>query len=103
MFAVFEFGMAWWNFQQLSAAASEGARKAAVSRTADDPEADVIAAVKNAAPSLEEDDIDVVVDTTWASGTDVTVTATYPEKISIMGIDFFDGNLSSERTARVEP
>ncbi len=52
MFAVIEMGDAYWKYQQLSAAASEGARKAIVSRSLSsaDREAAVETAVQNAAP-----------------------------------------------------
>lgn len=106
LFGVFAFGRAFWTYQQLSAATSEGARRAAVSRTNSDKTTAVTNAVKNAAPSLNANKITVSISpdgsSTWTSGSSVSVTAKYPEQIKILGITFFDGNLTTTRTTRVE-
>lgn len=102
LFAALEFGTAFWHYQQVSAAASEGARRAAVSRTASDRDSAIRTAVETASPSLDENAIGVAVSSTWRSGDPVTVTVSYPEQIRVMGITFFDTNLVSRRTARVE-
>jgi hypothetical protein len=39
---------------------------------------------------------------TWDSGADVTVTASYPYSISLLGIVVKSGQLSSKTTERVE-
>lgn len=103
LFAALEFGTAFWHFQQLSAAASEGARKAAVSRTVSNRDAVIRDAVVNASPGLRPSSrIGVSTSSTWTPGSSVTVTVTYPEDVSVMGITFFNRNLTSRRTARVE-
>jgi Flp pilus assembly protein TadG len=102
MFAVFEFGQAWWDYQQLSSAASEGARKAIVSRNDANKTTAITTAVKDNAPGLDSGSVNVNITSTWSPGSTVTVTATYPEDITIMGTTLFHGNLSSSRTARVE-
>ena len=102
LFAALEFGTAFWHFQQVSAAASEGARRAAVSRTVSTREDDIRTAVVNASPALDESSIGVSSSSTWNAGDPVTVTVTYPETIRVMGITFFSTNLVSRRTARVE-
>ena len=53
LFAVVEFGMAFWTFQQVSAAASEGARRAAVSRTYGDRATRAEQAAESASPGLD--------------------------------------------------
>ncbi|MCW2962480.1 MAG: hypothetical protein JWM90_2867 [Thermoleophilia bacterium] len=102
LFAVVEFGQAYWSYQQLSAAASEGARKAAVSRTNPDRTAAVTSAVKNAAPSLKASDVDVSISSSWTPGQSVSVTAQYEDPITIMGVTLFAGDMSTTRTTRVE-
>lgn len=106
LLGVFEFGTAFWSYQQVSAAASEGARRAAVSRTANDKTGVVTTAVRNAAPNLDADDLNVALNpgggATWAPGSSVSVTVTYPEDVRILGISIWDDNLTVTRTARVE-
>lgn len=107
VFASIEFGDAYWKFQQLSAAASEGARKAIVSRTDTTKQTTITNAVKDAAPGLIEDSINVYNDApgwsgTWTPGNSVTIRATYPETINIVGIPVSTFNLSNTRTMRIE-
>lgn len=102
LFSVLEFGTAFWRYQQLSAAASEGARRAAVTRAAPDRTSQIETAVRNASPSLEADQLSIAVSSSWRPGDPVTVAVSYPERISVVGISFFDANLVSRRTARVE-
>ena len=104
LFAVVEFGLAFWHFQQVSAAASEGARRATVSRTSDDPAGAAVEAAVAAVPSLDQGDVDVSVSPSppWSIGEPVTVTVRYPEDITVMGVTFFSNDLTVERTMRVE-
>ena len=102
LWGAIDFGRAYWSYQQLSSAASEGARKAAVSRAEDDPEGTVVAWTKDAAPNLTADDMDVEVDSSWDPGDEVTVTARYPVNIDVLGFVVLDDELESTRTARVE-
>ena len=102
VFAAIQFGDAYWKYQQLSAATSEGARKAIVSRSDADHDTTIENQVKNAAPNLDPADINVQTVSTWNAGDNVTVTATYPMKITILGATLFDDNLTSSRTMRVE-
>jgi hypothetical protein len=44
----------------------------------------------------------VTVTSTWQPASDVTVTATYPYQISLLGIVVKSGDLSSTTTERVE-
>jgi Flp pilus assembly protein TadG len=102
VFSLFEFGSAFWTHQQLAAAANEGAREAIVSAHDSDREGEIQAAARGAAPGLDSSRMTVSVVSQWESGDPVTVTVTYPEKIIVMGITFFDGNLTSETTMRVQ-
>lgn len=103
LFAVVEFGLAFWTYQQVSAAASEGARRAAVSRTAPDAESRTQQAVRDAAPGLDADLMVIdVVGESGNAGDPVTVTLRYPQDISILGMTFFDSDLVGRRTMRLE-
>lgn len=109
LFALVEFGLAFWNYQQLSSAASEGARRGAVSRvySTTDRNARVTAAARSAVPQLTRAGSPTLsVSVATPQGTDagdpIEVTVRYPETISVMGINFFSTDLTVQRTARME-
>ena len=106
LFAILQFGVVFNNYIQVTAAAREGARKAAVSRTLGTSAAETAAttAAKNAAPGLTAGSVNVTFPNspTFAQGSDITVQVTYPYAISIIGLVVSSGNLSSSTTMRVE-
>jgi Flp pilus assembly protein TadG len=102
LFGVIQFGIAFNNYITLTDAVRAGARKAAVSANTEDPEAAAEEQVRQSAVGLKEDELDVSVSSTWEHGEDVTVTATYPYSISLLGIVVSSGDLESEATERVE-
>jgi Flp pilus assembly protein TadG len=102
LFGVIQLGDAFWKYQQLSSAVSEGARKAMVSRLDSNPTTTVTNAVEAAAPGLDENDLSVTVSSTWTPGSNVTVSGSYDKTVRIMGLEIFDGSLRSSRTMRVE-
>jgi len=103
LFAVIQFGIVFNNYVTLTDATRAGARKAAVSRDDPDRDADVIAAVRSSATDLDGSKLSVSPpSSTWDSGTDVTVTASYPYSISLLGLVVKSGRLSSTTTERVE-
>ena len=104
LFAIVQFGVLFWTYIDLTSAAREGARKAAVSRN--DPNA--VQTVKNtvaAATSVVDDSADTVTVTPaqpWTSGQDVDVKLSYPYKLNILGIVLWNGPMTAEGVARVE-
>ena len=103
LFAVIQFGIVFNNYVTLTDATRAGARKAAVSRDDPNRDADVIAAIQNSASDLDVSKLSVPPPTsTWDSGSDVTVTASYPYSISLLGLVVKSGRLSSTTTERVE-
>src|SRR5438034_293510 len=62
----------------------------------------VTAAVLDSASELKASDVAVDVDSSWDPGSDVTVTATYPYDISLLGVVIKSGRLSAKTTDRVE-
>jgi Flp pilus assembly protein TadG len=106
LFAILQFGVVFNNYIQVTAAAREGARKASVSRALGTSAAETAAtaAAKAAAPGLKQSSITVSYPNspTFAQGSDVSVTVTYPYSISLMGIIAKSGTLSSTTTMRVE-
>jgi Flp pilus assembly protein TadG len=103
LFAVIQFGIVFNNYVTLTDATRAGARKAAVSRQDPNRNSAVIAAVRSSAADLSSSKLSVPPpSSTWNSGDDVTVTASYPYKISLLGIVVKSGSLSSTTTERVE-
>ena len=92
--AIVEFGIAYNHYVTLTDAARVGARAAAVSL--DDPVTAGRTAARRSAAGLDPT-ITVTTDTT-----DVTVTASEPETISIFGFPILTVDLSSTTTERRE-
>ncbi len=103
VFAVIQFGVVYNDYITLTDATRVGARKAAVSRHEADPELVAETAARDSASGLDPDELDVSVDATaWEHGATVTVEATYPYEIDLLGFVVASGDLRSETTERVE-
>jgi Flp pilus assembly protein TadG len=102
LFAVIQFGIAFNNYVTLTDATRAGARKAAVGRQLSDPVGACQSAIVSSAEDLNASDLTTSCSSTWQPGADVTVTATYPYQISLLGLVVKSGRLSSTTTERVE-
>jgi Flp pilus assembly protein TadG len=102
LFGVIQFGIAFNNYITLTDAVRAGARKGSVARHMTNPEAAVEAQVQAAATDLKPGELDIIVTSSWEHGEDVTVTATYPYSISLLGLVVKSGELESKATERVE-
>jgi Flp pilus assembly protein TadG len=101
---IVQFGIAFNNYLTITDATRVGARKAAVSRFLGDNGATARTATYSAAAGLDPARLFVAVNaTSWTSpGADVTVTATYPYSIDILGWVVKAGNLTSSTHERLE-
>jgi Flp pilus assembly protein TadG len=105
LFGVIQFGITFNNYLTLTDAVRAGARKGAVARhLTTNREAAVEQTVVDAATDLKLSDLDVTVGVSpgWEQGADVTVTATYPYDIKLLGVGIKKGLLTSTTTERVE-
>lgn len=102
LFGIVQFGIAFKDSMVVTDSVRAGARKAAVSRAALDPVAAAKQAVMSAAGDLDSTKLKVVVSSTWTAGDTVTVTATYPYTINLLGIVVASGDLHSTTVERVE-
>jgi Flp pilus assembly protein TadG len=103
LFAVIQFGIVFNNYITLTDATRAGARKAAVSRQDPNRNSAVISAVQSSASDLTSSKLSVSPpSSTWNAGDGVTVTASYPYSISLLGIVVKSGSLTSTTTERVE-
>ena len=105
LLAIVQFGLVFKQYITLTDAVREGARKAAVARQRTDNRDNY---VKNAVVSAGSDlgptftAADVTVSTSWAPGTDVTVSGRFAFNINVLGRVVKSGNMTSTATERVE-
>ena len=102
LFGIVQFGIAFMHSVALTDAVRTGARKAAVSRSATDPTLAAKNAVLGAANDLDPSKVSITVNSDWQPGDNVTVAATYPYEINLLGIVVASGDLHSTTTERVE-
>lgn len=103
VFGIFQFGILYKDYVTLTDATRVGARKAAISRPAENPEADAEAALRASASGLTPASLDVEVDVReWERGEAVTVRASYPYAVNLLGLVVASGRLESSTTERVE-
>lgn len=101
---IYVFGQALLEVQQVSHAASEGARTASFNAGSATRTAAVDTAVRDAAEldggRLESSDISWTSGGTWAPGGNVTISVTYPVRLSF-GFISLDRTITRSRTMRV--
>ena len=102
LFGVIQFGILFNNYVTLTDAVRAGARKAAVSRQTSNPRQACIDQVRSSASDLDLSKLATDCTSTWQPTADVTVTATYPYSVSLMGLVIASGNLKSTTEERVE-
>jgi Flp pilus assembly protein TadG len=110
---IIQFGVVFKDYIALTDATRVGARQAAVSRSITDPTQRVpliIAKMNAAAGTLDTTKMTVVVTpwdpvnnvAGWVASGDVTVRATYPLKVNLLGLVVFNSTINSRTTERVE-
>ncbi|MEO8291050.1 MAG: TadE/TadG family type IV pilus assembly protein, partial [Gaiellaceae bacterium] len=106
LFGVIQFGVAFNNYLAVTDAVRAGSRQAAVARYLPDSQRvpKVESKVRASADNLNQSKLKVFVSASsnWDPGSDVTVRATYPFSISLLGVVVKSGTLESKTTERVE-
>lgn len=102
LLGIAQLGIAFNNYLTLTDGVRAGARYGAVLRTSGTRVSDTIAKVKQSSANLDQSKINATVTSTWAAGSDLTVCATYPYSINLIGLVVSSGNLNSCTTNRVE-
>ena len=107
LLGIIQFGIIFNNYITLTDATRAGARKAAVSRFLNDNGASAKHAVEDSAQGLDQSVLDPTISVTaspdWTTaGNQVTVTASYPYSINILGWTIKAGNLTSTTRERLE-
>ena len=102
LFGIIQFGITFNNYITLTDAVRAGARQGAVSRHLANPEGATEQKVRDAATDLKPADLQVSVTSTWESGEEVEVSASYPYSIKLLGMTIKSGRMHSATTERVE-
>ncbi len=104
LFGIMQFGVIFNNYVALTDAARAASRKGAVSRSASNPQGDCEATGYAAGTNLDQPHVKFILtcDSTWAIGSDVTVTATYPYDIKLLDWVVASGTLNTTMKERVE-
>jgi Flp pilus assembly protein TadG len=108
LYVIVQFGQVYLQYQEVTAATSEGARRASTMAGVADPgRTSTITATVRAGTSVgsgeafDSSGLAVTVSSAWIPGSPVTVTSKYPASVSILGVTLFSGDLTTKRTARV--
>jgi Flp pilus assembly protein TadG len=104
LFGIIQFGIIFNNYVALTDAARAASRKGAVSRNSSDPQGDCQATGYAAGTNLKNPGTDFVLtcSSSWTIGSDVTVTASYPYDINLLGWVVASGQLNTTMKERVE-
>jgi Flp pilus assembly protein TadG len=102
LFGIIQFGILFNNYVTLTDAVRAGARKATVSRLQPGPCGIAEGALRSAAGGLDQGKLVVSCASSWQPGADVTVEASYPYEINLLGWVAASGQLKSKTTERVE-
>lgn len=102
LLGIAQFGIAFNNYLKLTDATRAGARKAAVSRFVGDSGAAASALTTSLAPTGSTVDVSVAGDDWTVPGSQVTVTASHPFSINILGWTVTSGTMTSTQKERLE-
>ena len=108
LYVVVQFGQIYLQYQEVSAATSEGARRASTMAGIADPgrTATITSTVRagtsvGTSEAFDSTNLAVTVNSSWTPGSPVTVTSTYPASVTFLGVTLFSGTLTTKRTVRV--
>ena len=108
VYTVIQFGQVYLQYQEVSAATSEGARRASTMAGVAEPgrTSTIVATVRGGTSvgtreAFDGNGLSVSVASTWTPGTPVTVTSKYPASVTVLGVTLFSGDLTTKRTVRV--
>ncbi len=104
LFGIAQFGIAFNNYVTLTDATRAASRKGAVSRNLSNPQDACESAGYAAGGSLKNPGttFKLSCSSSWTIGSDVTVTASYPYSISLLGWVVKSGSLNATMKERVE-
>jgi len=104
IFAIAQLGVVFMHYLALTDAVRAGARQGAVARLKPNPVGATESAVRAAGVNLDQSQLQVAVSTPagWTRGNALTVSATYPYEVDVLGWAVKAGQLESRTTERIE-
>ncbi|MBA3716886.1 MAG: pilus assembly protein [Actinobacteria bacterium] len=104
LLAIAQFGDLYNHYVTITDATRAGARAAVVSRTDPNPTGKAVQAVRDSATGLDQTKLTVTVTPSppWTTGQQVTITASYPYSVDLVGLVVKSGSLTSTTKERVE-
>lgn len=102
LLGILQLGVVFNNYVTLTNAVRAGARQAAVGRSVADPVGSAVSRVRTSSAGLDQTSLSVSVTSPWTQGSNVTVTASYPYSVDLLGLVVKSGSLTSVTTERVE-
>jgi Flp pilus assembly protein TadG len=102
LFGIIQFGIVFNTYITLTDAARAGARTGAVARWSSNPSGACVNQVKGAAANLDPAQLTVTCSSPWTEGSDVTVSASYPYNVNLLGWVVASGQLNTTMKERVE-
>ena len=103
LIGMIQVGILLFNYIDFTSAVREGARKAAVSREDPDGVQTTKDAIANATSVVDDSKTSVEVESQpWGSGQDIEIDAEYPYTLNILGVELWEGPLSTSTVVRVE-
>ena len=103
LIAVIQYGQMIWSNMELNSATRDGARRAAVARADEStsPTVQVETALRGSLDRIDPNAVQINIEGGWDQDDDVTVTATTPYELNIMGVEVWQGNLRSSHVVRI--
>ncbi|MDX6630504.1 MAG: hypothetical protein QOH00_2750 [Gaiellales bacterium] len=96
LYVIVQFGQVYLQYQEVSAATSEGARRASTMAGVSEPgrTSTIVATVKGGtsvgtSQAFDSNGLGVTVSSTWIPGSPITVKSSYPASVSILGVTLF--------------
>lgn len=101
LIATIQYGRMIWANMELTAAARDGARRAAVARQEPNPTSVVESVVRGSLDRTATSAVTVSVTGSWVQEGTINVRVTQPWDLNIMGVEVWDGQLVGDATVRI--
>ncbi|MCW2961434.1 MAG: hypothetical protein JWM25_474 [Thermoleophilia bacterium] len=99
--AIAQYGQMIFTSMELTSATRDGARRAAVARTEDDPAGAVRTVLRGSLDTVDAEQVDIAISGTWATDSRMTVTSTMPYRLEVIGMPVWTGTLRSQAVVRI--
>jgi hypothetical protein len=104
LLSIMGLGLLWGKHLDLQSATRDGVRKASISITAEDPQAEAEAAICAAVSLHDCEDIEATItpDPPWNHGDLIRIQTSAPASLGVMNLSVWTGTVNADAEARVE-